>query len=303
MSELTGTDPTTGPWTEVPTGHALRVHGGELQCRNAKGRILASVPPAVKRTEEHERLAVLVDSLTRHRREQVEAAEAWMLRGAVVPVPLLAALWEDPDARAALHGLLVQGTASPLSGLLLDADAAGLEVADADGGRHRMPDPAVVVAHPALLEDADRWWRALVEHGLTQAVEQLQRQVFRVGRVDWLVPAAEGPSAPYVLRYAEGSAVFRDYARLMAAFLPLHAELTARHVGVRVREGGQEVLARVELEGDSPEHEHYADRVAWFAPDGRRLTFEEIGPVAWSEGVRLARRVRDVANGTVGGED
>lgn len=289
--------PGTGPWIEVPTGHAIRLHDGQIQVRNAKGKTLATVPPAVKKTAEHERLAVLADSLARHRAEQVRAIEAWMLHGTAVPVVLVAALWEDPDARAALTGLLVQSTDEPVVGLLVNADAAGLEVADVDGTRRRLAGTHVIVAHPTLLEDADRWRLALAEHGLTQGVDQLARRVFRSGQTDWLSSTETAPEAPYVLVYTDGATMFRDYARLMAALLPLGAELSRGRLQVRVREAGMEVLARLTVDAESPEHPSYVDHLAWFAgDDGRRLTFEEIGPVAWSEGARLAWHVHEAGS-------
>ncbi|WP_295016366.1 DUF4132 domain-containing protein [uncultured Micrococcus sp.] len=294
MSEST-TSWTTGPWIEVPTGHAIRLHGGEVECRNAKGKVLATVPPAVKRTDEHERLAVLADSLAAHRRQQRQAVETWMLWGAAVPSALLAALWADPDAREALHGVLLQEPASACTGLLVDVDAGRLVLAGPDGARISAADGPVTVAHPALVEDVERWRAALADQGVEQHADQLARTVFRSGQVDWLRPAEDGPEGPYVLVYTAGPAAHRDYARRMSALLPLDAELSPGRIAVRVREGGRTVVARLEIDGDSPENPSYTDRLAWFDESGRRLTFEEIGPLAWSEGVRLAWRVQRTA--------
>lgn len=294
MSEST-TSPTTGPWIEVPTGHAIRLHEGEIQCRNAKGKVLATVPPAVKRTDEHERLALLAHSLAAHRRQQRQAVETWMLRGAAVPAALLAALWADPDAREALEGVLLQEHASARTGLLVDVQGGRLVLAGTDGARTAVAEGSVTVAHPALVEDVDRWRVALAEQGVVQRADQLARTVFRAGQVSWLRPAEDGPEGPYVLVYAAGPAAYRDYARRMAALLPLDAELSPGRIAVRVREGGRTVVARLEIDGDSPENPSYTDRLAWFDESGRRLTFEEIGPLAWSEGVRLAWQVQRTA--------
>lgn len=292
MSDPT-TSRTVGPWTEVPTGHAIRIADEGVQCRNAKGRVLATVPPAVKKTAEYERMDILLGSLEQHRVEQARAVETWMLRGAGVPLPLLGTLWEDPDARDALRGVLVMGAESAVAGLLVDAGPDGIVLAGPDGARRAVTDARLRVAHPVTVEDADRWRLALAEHGLTQGVEQLGRAVFRAGEVEWLRLRRNEPEAPYVLSFEGGAAAFLNHGRLLRALLPLGAELSSGGIAVRVREAGADVVARLEIDGDSPEHPSYVDGLAWFDPDGRRLTFEEIGPVAWSEGVRLAARVRD----------
>lgn len=42
----------------------------------------------------------------------------------------------------------------------------------------------MTVAHPALVEDVERWRAALADQGVEQHADQLARTVFRSGQVD-----------------------------------------------------------------------------------------------------------------------
>jgi hypothetical protein len=66
-------------------------------------------------------------------------------------------------------------------------------------------------------------------------------------------------------------------------------------------ENGVSVEAAYWIGADYPESETRTGGLEWRAAGGRRLPLREVGPVAWSEGVRMAALV--YAGRVVNGED
>ncbi|MFI1888462.1 DUF4132 domain-containing protein [Streptomyces jumonjinensis] len=272
-------------WIETESGgYTVALDGTAVLCRNAAGRQLKQVPPKLRDDAVVVRLRQLSEWLDRHERECAEQVDAWLVRSLPVPVALLARVWPDAAWQSALRDLVVaplgaDGTAGMESaGFLRDADAdRGVGIVDLDGDSVRLACESVLIPHPVLLEDLDDLREFAVELGVEQRVQQLFREVWRrpaeVTGHEWQA-------------YAKGK-----FEQLR------HATARAVAMGYRVR-GGQALCPLVEdgrsleaaywLGADYPDAEAHTGALEWRDQDGRRLPLAEVGPVAWSEGERMA---------------
>ncbi|MFI5757059.1 DUF4132 domain-containing protein [Streptomyces sp. NPDC051569] len=278
-------------WIETSGGYAVTLDGTRVVCRSAAGRPLKQVPAKLKDDAEVVRLRQLAEWLERHERECREQVDTWLARSLPVPVALLARVWPDPAWQGALRDLVVvpvagDGSAdTACAGFLRDADPVrGVGIVDLDGDSVRL-DPVevetVLIPHPVLLEDLAELREFAAELGITQSVEQLFREV-------WRRPEAASTGTNW-RAYAHGK-----FGQLR------HATGRATSLGYRVR-GGQAVCALVEggrqleaaywLGDDYPESETLTGALEWRDAAGRRLPLTEVGPVAWSEGERMAALV------------
>ncbi|MEO3973314.1 DUF4132 domain-containing protein [Streptomyces sp. CAU 1734] len=272
-------------WIETDSGdYTVALDGASVVCRNAAGRPLKQVPPKLKDDSAVVRLRQLAEWLERHERECREQVDTWLVRSLPVPAVLLARVWPDAAWRSALRDLVIapvgpDGAADMTrAGLLRDADPdKGLGVVDLDGDSVRLECESVLIPHPVLLEDLDDLREFAVELGVDQKVEQLFREVWRrpdeVTGTEWKA-------------YASGK-----FDRLR------HVTARAVALGYRVRggqalcplvEGGRVLEAAYWLGSDYPDAEAYTGSLEWRDREGRRLPLAEVGPVAWSEGERMA---------------
>lgn len=83
-------------WVSVPTGHTIALRDGQIVARNAKGKELKSVPPAVKKTGEFAELQRLLDWVAGHEREAAVEVDKWLTCGLPVPIELIVQVWADP---------------------------------------------------------------------------------------------------------------------------------------------------------------------------------------------------------------
>ncbi|MEV7091134.1 DUF4132 domain-containing protein [Streptomyces sp. NPDC093085] len=297
-------------WIETTGGYTVALDGAKVLCRNAKGRLLKQVPPKLRDDAEVVRLRQLSEWLERHEQECREQVDGWLVRSLPVPVGLLARVWPDEAWQAVLRDLVVApvaGDGSPdtgRAGFLRDADPVrGLGVVDLDGDSAWW-DPAeverVLLPHPVLLEELEELREFAAELGVEQRAQQLFREVWRKPG-----PGAAGPAGATGGTAADGAAGaaaaygWRAYADGKFAQLR-HATARAVQLGYRVRGGhvvcplvedGRAVEAAYWLGDDYPEAETRTGALEWRDPAGRRLPLAEVGPVAWSEGERMAASV------------
>lgn len=276
-------------WIETAGGYAVALDGARVVCRNAAGRALKQVPGKLREDPEVVRLRQLAQWLERHERECLAQVDGWLVRSLPVPVPLLARVWPDAAWQSALRDLVVApltadgGPDLARAGFLRDADAErGLGVVDLDGDSVRLAAEAVLIPHPVLLEEPaelSELREFAAELSVTQSIGQLFREVWRRGlEVD--------PAALSVTTYEGGR-----FEQLR------HATARATQHGYRVRGGsavcqvvedGRPVEASLWLGADYPDAEATTGALQWSGPGGTRLRLGEVGPVAWSEGERMA---------------
>lgn len=143
-------------WIQAETGHQLAIDGGQIVARNAKGKDLKSVPPAVKKTETYADLDALLGWLIGHEAECAGQVETWLLRSLPVPTAVLAEVWADDTWRAWLTDLVVIGGEGPEApnGFLREATSESgrtrLGVVDLDGESGWIDAEEVTFPHPAL---------------------------------------------------------------------------------------------------------------------------------------------------------
>lgn len=261
-------------WIQSDNGYSLALDGNKLVCQNSKGKILSSVPKAARESTAGEQLIELRGWLERHRRECQETVERWILRSLPVPLAVLEQIFPDPDWQAPLLNLLVEADGE--YGFLREVSQRGLGIVDLDGESHWKRPAVVHIPHPILLPELADYREVMVELGLTQQVTQLFRE-------SWLLPEEDTQN---VKEFAYGK-----FAQI------LHVQGKAKGLGFPVRGGyaccnvfhdGQVVQARYWIGSGSPDEETETGELFWVDKKERPLSAFTAGPVAYSEGMRMA---------------
>lgn len=271
-------------WLAVDGGYAVTLREGKVVCRNPKGKELASVPPKVGESPQAEQLDALSDWLDEHRRDCLAAADGWMLRSLPLPAAVVAAVWPDPAWRAALENTVVRaadalGKADAKQvGFLRGADPQrGIGLVTLDGETRWVKAEAVVLPHPVLLADRDDWRELASELNLRQGVQQLLREVHERG--------GERAGATAVTRFANGE--FEMLSHVSGRCKQLGYPVRGGYATCTVLEGASEVRASYWIGADDPMSPTSTGDLTWSA-DERQLPISEVGPVAFSEGMRMA---------------
>ena len=278
-------DPEPG-WIDAGKGYALALREGKLVCRNARGQVLASVPRAVRDGEAGERLAAAVEWLETHARECADTVETWMLRALPAPRRVLEEAWEDPWWRAALHNAVVvpagaKGEAAPGFFRGVDRDR-GLGAVNLDGETVWTDAPSVVFVHPIALADLDDFRSMAVELSLGQGIHQLFRETFRK-------PADLDPGATSVGDFR--GARFAQLNHALGLCRRLGYRVAGGSAVTRVWEDGRACEARFWVGAGDPMDDTTTDALEWVEARGRALAVAEVGPVAFSEGMRMASAI------------
>ncbi|WP_157442223.1 DUF4132 domain-containing protein [Actinoalloteichus fjordicus] len=226
------------------------------------------------------------DPAVRLRRECRETVRRWMVRSLPIPVSTLVRLFEDESWRAALSALVVvpvDGRGSLVTesaGLLRDVDAdGGVLVVDASGAVRTLTPARLVIGHPVLLPDLERFQELAIVLEIEQPVAQLFRQTE-------VRPTVMSATATAIADYADGY-----FVELGDALDRCRAEgLTVRdgYAVCSVFERGRTLEARYWIGSGSPDLPACTGELFWVLPEGTRVRCSDVGPVAWSEGARMA---------------
>ena len=272
------------------SGYEVAVHEGKVVCRNAAGKQLRSVPKQLKEDPAVVELRQLVEWLTRHAAECRQQAERWMVRSLPVPTALLAQVWADEAWRTVLRDLVVvpvrEEGEDPAgwwqvadAGFLRAADERGLGIVDLDGESVRLTAQRVAIPHPVLLEDLEELREFGLELNVKQSLDQLYRET-------WAKPEQLDAQAVQLDEYAGGR--YQQLRHLTQRANGLGHLVRGGYAACRVHEAGATVEARVWVGADDPFSEAETGSLEFADGSGRRLRLVEVGPVAWSEGVRMA---------------
>ncbi|MFD4508925.1 DUF4132 domain-containing protein [Streptomyces sp. NPDC058457] len=260
--------------------YEVALDDGKVVCRNTAGRRLKSVPAKLADDPAVLGLRQLAEWLERHERQCLADVERWMTRSLPVPLAVLAQVWPDPAWQAALRDLVVTGTDGEVAGFLRDADAGrGLGLVDLDGDTVRIAPELVRLPHPVLLEDLEELREFAVELGVEQKAQQLFREV-------WHRPAALDAEGTQIEEYAGG--VFKELRFLHGRATQSGYRVRGGYAVCSVLEEGRGVEARVWIGDYDSYFETETGPLAWTDPAGRTLRLGQVGPVAWSEGMRMA---------------
>lgn len=260
--------------------YEVALDDGKVVCRNAAGKRLRSVPAKLKDEPAVVELKALAEWLERHARECLGVVERWMIESEPVSRTLLAEVWVDPVWRDVLRDTVVCSVdGSTVAGFLRDADRdKGLGLVDLDGDTVRLDDDLVRIPHPVLLDDLEDLREFAGELGVEQRVQQLYREVWRRSATADTAALAEST-------FAGGE--YGDLRELLGRATRLGYRVRGGYAVLPVVEGTGALQARVWL-GDYYDGETETGPLQWCGRDGKPVPLGSVGPVSWSEGMRMA---------------
>lgn len=269
-------------WLPAGGSYEVSLVDGKVAARStgarAGGRPLKTLPKALRDDPEVDRLRQLGQWLDRHAAECLARVDAWVVSSLPVPTGLLARVWPDPAWRDALRDLVVLGDDPAEPGFLRDVtDAGDLRVVDLDGETVRLSPASATLPHPVHLRDLVDLREFADELDITQRVEQLHRGT-------WDRPAGLGDRANTVTDFHGVTVPNRLAARAAA----LGFRVSGAQIRCRVWEAGRTVEAALWFDEDYWDSEATLGSLSWSVADGPTLRLAEVGPVAWSEGMRMA---------------
>jgi Domain of unknown function (DUF4132) len=269
-------------WMATASGYELTLINNKLACRNAKGKVLSSVPAAVKDDPVAIDLRGLAEWLAGHEKECREKIDAWMLRSLPIPRALISSVWADSAWQSALRDCAIAVAENNVAdmkrvGLLREATDDGVGVVDLDGNTKRWKCDQIVIPHPVLLPNLDDWREFTAELNVSQVVPQLFRETHvRPTLTDTPTSVTTFSGGKYAeLRHVQSRASSHGYS------------VSGGFAVCRVWENHQLVEARMWIGSDSPESETETGDLYWVNSEGEQLKGSAIGPVAWSEGNRM----------------
>jgi hypothetical protein len=266
-------------------GYEVAVQDAKVVCRNAARKQLRSVPKQLKEDPVVVELRQLVDWLARHAAGCRESAERWLVRALPVPSVLIAKVWPDEAWREVLRDLVIVPVGDDgvwdrtAAGFLRAADERGLGVVNLDGESVRLSAARVAIPHPVLLDDLAELREFGVELNVRQSLEQLYRET-------WEIPADLDAKATAVMRYS--GARYEQLRHLTQRTASLGYQVSGGYAVCRVHDAGGPITARVWVGADDPVCATETDALEFVDGGGGQLTLGQVGPVAWSEGNRMA---------------
>ncbi|KOG07436.1 MULTISPECIES: DUF4132 domain-containing protein [Streptomyces] len=268
-------------WLTAGEGYEITLEDGRVVARRAGGRQLKTLPKALRDEPEVDRLRRLAEWLDRHAAACVAQVDTWMVSSLPVPTELIARVWPDEAWQSALRDMAVVGDDPDEVGFLRDVTADGeLKVVDLDGETVRLSPRTVTLPHPVLLPDLDDVRDFAAELGITQRVEQIHRAT-------WERPGTgRKESATEVRDYAGGK--FASRFGLAARATSLGYRVSGGYATCKVRDGGRSTEASVWIGEPYWDGESETGGLTWHDENGRAVRLTEVGPVAWSEGMRMA---------------
>ncbi|MFI6229600.1 DUF4132 domain-containing protein [Micromonospora echinospora] len=279
-------------WLPVGDSYEISLVDGKVAARSsgprATGRPLKTLPKVLRDSPEVDRLRQLAQWLDRHSAECLARVDAWVVSSLPVPTGLLARVWPDPAWRDALRDLVVLGDDPAETGFLRDVtDTGDLRVVNLDGETVRFSPTSATLPHPVRLAELTDLREFADEIDATQRIEQLHRGT-------WDKPADLKDRDTTITDF-RGTTVPN---RLAARAATLGFRVSGSQVRCRVWEAGRTVEAAIWFEEDYWDSEATLGTLSWSVVDGPTLRLTEVGPVAWSEGMRMATALSGAVTGT-----
>jgi hypothetical protein len=274
-----------GWMTTAEGGYEVAVEDGKVVCRNAAGKRLRTLPKQVKTDPATLTLFQLTEWLDRHAVECRESAERWMVRSLPVPAVLVREVWADEAWRDVLRDLVIVPVDEDGSwnrdeaGFLRAADERGLGLVNLDGETVRLTAELIAIPHPVLLSELDDLREFGIELGVKQSLDQLYRET-------WTAPADLDPARRSVSEFSGGR--YEQLRHLTQRANKLGFAVRGGYAACRVFEDGRTIEARVWAGSDDPYYETETGNLEYVDEAGKSVALGQVGPVAWSEGHRMA---------------
>lgn len=271
-------------WTPAGDGYELRLDGTLLRCRNASGRELKSVPKKIRESALGQTLQAVRDWLVEHDRECLDSVETWLLAATPLPGRLIAEVWPDPSWRMALENLVIADlTEPPTVGLLRGVDDEGrIGLVDLDAETVWIHPERLLIAHPVLLEELDEWRDLVADLGVRQQIAQLARDVF-------MQPEGLSPEVATIIKYANAEFDMLQTATGLAQRLGF--SMRAGWATCQVADTGAASQARYWIGDDDPWSSARTGELVFVDADEEQVPLAQVGPIAWSEGIRMAELI------------
>ncbi|MEZ4459802.1 MAG: DUF4132 domain-containing protein [bacterium] len=270
-------------WIQADDGYELSVDEGKIVCRNAKGAVLKSVPSKLKNSESYEQLRLALEWLGEHDRQCSETTDAWMLRSLSVPRAVLQNVWADTGWRKFLeHAIVSPAGAKDESdlGFFLGVDEKkGVGLVNIDGETIWVGVDSVTIPHPVLIPALDDFRELAAELEFKQGIQQLFREVH-------VKPKIDDEHSSSINSFADGKFDQLNFAlgRCRTLGYPVRGGFAC----CPVFESGAYAEARYWIGSDDPMYETYTGELIWVDTRERQIPLEKVGPVAFSEGMRMA---------------
>ncbi|MGV9372331.1 DUF4132 domain-containing protein [Micromonospora tulbaghiae] len=273
-------------WLSAGADYEVSLERGRVVARNRQGKPLKSLPKALRDADVVVGLRQLSEWLKRHELSCRREVEQWMIRSLPVPTTVICEVWADDSWRTPLRDLVVV----PLddagrwdtdrAGLLRDADPEkGLGVVDLDGESGRLTVEQVVLPHPVRLPDLADLREFAADLGVRQATLQLFREV-------WTRPESDDERRREVSRYAGGR--YKELRHVQARTTSAGYRVQGGAASLRVWEDGIPIVASLWIGEGDPLYETETGPLNFTGPAGEAVALAAVGPVAWSEGMRMA---------------
>lgn len=273
-------------WLAAGSGYQVTLQRGKVVCRTEQGKVLKNVPKSLAEDEAVVGLRQLVEWLDRHAATCRSEVDRFMIRSLPVPATVLARVWPDEAWRAALTDLVVVPVTVAgewvldEAGFLRDADPSeGIGVVNLDGESVRFTSEQVAIPHPVRLPDLDDLREFAADLGVAQGTLQLFREI-------WPKPVDPAEQEAQLHSYAGGR--YAELRHLTGRAAKLGYPVRGGYVTNRIWEDGRVLAAAVWAGAEDPSVETETGPLTYLDPDGRAVPADQVGRIAWSEGMRMA---------------
>lgn len=286
-SDVAGSAEPAIAWMPAEKDYGLALVDGKVISRNPKGGTLASVAPWLKESELAQQLTSLRDWLNEHEQQCLSSIELWMLRSLPVPRDVLAAVWPDPAWQSILTNAVVcavkKGEISQSeAGFLRHIDdKKGIGVVDLDGETQWLKVDAIAIPHPILLKELNDFRQLSIELNVQQQLDQLFRQTW--------APTDEHLEGSGVNDFRGGH--FAQLNHVLGLCRRLGYRVSGGYACSPVWENGTQVEARFWIGAEYPEGETWTADLIFTDSKEHTLPVKDVGPVAFSEGMRMAAAI------------
>ena len=276
-------------WVEAEKGYSLALENNKLVCQNAKGKQLASVPKWLKDSDQAQQLIAVAEWLEEHERECQEHVEQSMLRSLPLPHSVLASIWPDPTWQQLLVNLVAcscDKKGQPdlsTAGFIRGVDPKkGVGVVDLDGETGWLKSETILIPHPILLEELDDFRSLATELDFQQKVDQLFRETWSEAKTK------EDDTS--INDFSGGD--FEQLNHVMGLCRRLGYRVRGGYAVCAVWESGKDMVeARFWIGADYPEGETSTGELMFCDRREKSIALKDVGPVAFSEGMRMASAI------------